>query len=272
MEQAQQVIGAEAVVLSVQRIGSGSMRLFELTAADPSTAAGYRAERRPEPDRPKIPIDVGWEDAKVERAKRPIVLALVGPTGAGKTTTIAKLANHPDVFRGCAVGLICLDTYRVGGIEQARIYAEISGLPMEVAYESGEIEGVLRRLNDRAVLLVDTPGRGPRGKEDVASTIALIQRLRPSEVHLTIPAGLHPRQIQRQIAAYRPFGITHLLATKIDECPEDDGLFRIAKDQGLSVRWFTDGQEVPMDLCWTSRSRPDLIRELRLAAGLVEVG
>jgi flagellar biosynthesis protein FlhF len=176
------------------------------------------------------------------------VVALVGPTGSGKTTTIAKLANHPQAFGGARVGLLCLDTYRIGGVEQSRQYAELSRLPLEVAWDAADVGRALRRLRDCAIVLVDTPGRGPRAAADLRETQVRLLELAPDEVHLVVPAGLQPALARRLVSAHLPLGVTHLLPTKLDEFPDERGAFELARQFALPMRWVTDGQEVPRDL------------------------
>jgi flagellar biosynthesis protein FlhF len=247
--QARAALGPDAVMLGVRRLGP---RRFELTAAvadasAPLSAPAPRPARRAlapaltslTPRRPGGPGRITGE---------PVVIALVGPTGAGKTTTVAKLANHPEVFGGWSAGLISLDTYRVGAIEQSRIYAELSGLPLEVAYEEAEVDVARARLARCEVVLVDTAGRSPRRRDDLAATRRALERLAPVEVHLVLPAGLLASHARRMLEEYRPLGVTHVLATKVDECPDDRNVFTLAADQGLPMRWATTGQEVPNDL------------------------
>lgn len=179
---------------------------------------------------------------------RPQVIALVGPTGAGKTTTIAKLANHPQAFAGRRAGLLCMDTYRIGGVEQARQYAELSRMPFEVVWDVKEIARALRRMRECDVVLVDTPGRGPRAEADLRETHQRLLALAPAEVHLVLPAGQQPALARRVLAAHLPLGVTHLLPTKLDEYPDERGLFELAREYGLPMRWLADGQEVPRDL------------------------
>ena len=244
--QARSTLGPDAVVLAVRRRGAR----FELEAdagsaavepVRPRTAAPRAATNGREADTMRPPL-------RARNSGGPAVLALVGPTGAGKTTTIAKLANHPAVFRGLAVGLLSLDTYRIGAVEQSRIYAELSGLPLEVVYEEAEIRDALRRLRDRDVVLVDTPGRSPRRRQDVAALQAQLGCLAPLETHLTLPAGLQAAHARELLAAHRGLGVTHLIATKLDECPGDLVPFELALDHGLRMRWVANGQEVPRDL------------------------
>jgi flagellar biosynthesis protein FlhF len=245
---AQTVIGPEAMVVSARRGPRG--RGYELVVADPATAAAQAPPRRKAPARPPAPRATlcTMSPFKPGAGSRPVVLALVGPTGAGKTTTIAKLANHPEVAAGRKVGLLCLDTYRIGAVEQLRIYAEISHLPLEVVYQAGELPAALDRLAHCDLILVDTAGRGPAGRADAVSTQQQLRRLRPTEIHLVLPAGLQGALRARIVAEHKARGITHLLATKMDECPEDRSLFNLAVQTGLPMRWLTDGQDVPRAL------------------------
>jgi flagellar biosynthesis protein FlhF len=106
----------------------------------------------------------------------------------------------------------------------------------------------MRRLRDRDVILVDTPGRGPARLGDLADVRRVLAPLKPAEVHLVLPAGLQPRLARRLAASHRALGLTHLVATKLDECPDDTVVFDLAAELGLPMRWCTDGQEVPADL------------------------
>lgn len=179
---------------------------------------------------------------------RPPVVALVGPTGVGKTTTLAKLATHPLAFGGRSVGIIGMDTYRVGAVEQLETYAELAGLPCEVVHVEADLDHALVRLLECDIILVDTPGRGPRQVEDLGTVRRWLARLAPDEVHLALPASSMPQALRRTIAEFASFGVTHALGTKLDECPHDARVFDVVAREGMMMRWFTDGQEVPADL------------------------
>ncbi len=138
LARAEAALGPDAVVVAVRPAPDGG-RCLELVAADPGSLGRRLAPRSGEDPGPDLP-------AGPARAAGPLVIALVGPTGAGKTTTIAKLATHPEAFGRHRVGLLCLDTYRIGAVEQSRVYAELGGFPLEVAYEVSELDACLHRL------------------------------------------------------------------------------------------------------------------------------
>ncbi len=250
--QAHAVLGADAVVLSVRRAGrDGGSLQYELVAADPDTAAETRRSVAGAPAASAPPKQTTSPHVVLQRMRmegRPAVFALVGPTGSGKTTTIAKLANHPDVFAQNTVGLICLDSYRIGGVEQLGIFADLSHLPMEVVYDSKDIPRAFKKLRQCDVILVDTAGRGPRARSDMEQTAIVLRRLEPVEVHLVLPAGVRAEVLRRVVRNHAEFALTHVLVTKTDEDPTDRVPFELARECRLPVRWLTNGQEVPTDL------------------------
>jgi flagellar biosynthesis protein FlhF len=252
LARARQSLGSEAEILAVRTLrGPAGAPVYQVLATDTETAAAER--RRMAPDggsHPLLKSSPTPDDfaRRREPAAGPRVVAFVGPTGVGKTTTIAKLATHPEFFRRKRIGLLCLDTYRVGAVEQIRTYADIAGLPLEVIYDSTDLGPALNRLADRDLVFIDTPGRGPRLHSDRQQVRQWLSQVVADEIHLVLPAGLQPELVRRTIESYRPQGITHLLATKLDEAPDDWTLFDLAAEARLPMRWLSDGQEVPRDL------------------------
>ena len=185
--------------------------------------------------------------ASVASTERPLVVALVGPPGGGKTTTAVKLALNPFAYGGRSVGLLTLDTFRAAGIEQLGIFAEIAGIPLEIAYTAEDVDGAIDRLGDRDVVIIDTPGRGT-GDRTRTELRALLAAASPNEVHLVLPAGLRSDVAMAARDAHRWCGVTHLLLTQVDEVPGRSGISELRHQLGLPVRWTASGQEVPSDL------------------------
>jgi flagellar biosynthesis protein FlhF len=242
MARASSEIGPDAVVLSVRKVTDYRGKPeFELLAADPQTAEEEHRQAILPSGHPLASIGM----APSTPPDRPLVIAFVGPTGSGKTTTIAKVANHPEIFGPRIVGFICLDTYRVGAMEQLKIFAALSKVAVATVFESKDIPRALRKLRDCEVILIDTPGRGPAFSSDAEAAHALLRLLHPDEVHLTLPAGLRTPVARAIFAGHRPCGLTHLIATKLDECPEDASAYTLASEFELPMRWVTDGQAIP---------------------------
>jgi len=187
---------------------------------------------------------------------RPVVIALVGPTGAGKTTTAAKLCRNAAAFAGRRVGIITLDGFRARALGQFRSYPGLSPYPMAAVFTRDEVRPALKRLRGVDAILVDTPGHGPRGREDAVRIRECLWALRPDEVHFVLPAGLSTAAGLRAFGEARAFSPTHLLPTKLDEYPEDVAILSLARRLGLAMRWVADGQRVPGDLRPFTLSEP----------------
>jgi len=245
-------LGPDAVVVHVHEIHRpDGTNAFELLAGD--GVVGRAPPRRRYVTVANATRVSGFaptlDDLRPVRADRPVVVAVVGATGAGKTTTIAKLATHPRVFGRFDTGLMTLDTFRVGAVDQIRTYADIAALPLEVVEQDADLPGAMERLGTRDVILVDTPGWSPRDVRGAEAIAGILQRLGPDEVHLALPASTDVAGVIRVLHQYRAFGITHLLPTKVDENDgATPGPFRVAADERMPIRWMADGQRVPVDL------------------------
>lgn len=176
------------------------------------------------------------------------VVALVGPTGVGKTTTIAKLAANYRLLEHRRVGLITVDTYRIAAVEQLRTYADIIDLPMEVVATPREMRQAVARLSDLDLVLIDTAGRSPSDEVRVQELRAFLEESQADEVHLVLSSGASVRQLARNEQAFRATGATALLLTKLDETPALGGLFPWLRDCELPVSYLTNGQNVPQDI------------------------
>jgi flagellar biosynthesis protein FlhF len=183
-----------------------------------------------------------------EATKGPRVVALVGPTGAGKTTTIAKLAARWSLQDGKKVGLLTLDTFRVAAVDQIREYATLLGLDLRVACSVQEATRALRAMADKDVILVDTAGRSLYDQAGLTTLRGTLQALGEISVLLAVPAIWDKGTVAEMIARFKMLQPTALAITKIDEARRLDLLSHVFAESGAPVACLTNGQRVPQDL------------------------
>jgi flagellar biosynthesis protein FlhF len=231
---ARQALGDDAMILETRAL-DGRHRGIEIVAAPAADLHALMQLVRPK----RTPGRSGL---------RPRIVALVGPTGAGKTTTVAKLATHADAYGSLRVGLLTLDTHRAAGFEQLQAYADAAGLSCAVAYDSAEAQAALRTMQGNDVIIVDTAGRGPTINASQDQTRSILASLRPDEVHLCVPATMRLDLVERVRADHRAMRPTHAILTKLDEVPSDRTIAALASLLSLPMQWVTNGQNVPRDL------------------------
>jgi len=176
------------------------------------------------------------------------VVALVGPTGVGKTTTLAKLAAHLALNQGRRVALITADTYRIAAVEQLRTYSEIIGVPLEVVYDPSEVRGALASFQDKDLILVDTAGRSPRNRAHMNELKAYLDVLEPSETYLVLSLTCSHRDASMIVDHYLPMGFDHFLFTKWDEAVAPGLIYNIVHKYKRPLSYVTNGQNVPDDI------------------------
>lgn len=196
-----------------------------------------------------IPIEkVKDSSFKDQNTMTPKVIFLVGTTGVGKTTTIAKLAAKYHLLDGKKVGLITIDTYRIAAVEQLKTYAEIINIPLEVAFDSTDYQKALRRFDDMDIVFVDTAGRSQHNLIQVRELSEFIETKKPNEIHLVISATSKLEDCKSIIAAFMPLGVTHIIYSKADETIEHGSLFDLIRVAKVPVSFVANGQRVPEDL------------------------
>jgi flagellar biosynthesis protein FlhF len=196
---------------------------------------------------------------------RPLTIALIGPTGVGKTTTLAKLAASFKLRHQRHVGLVTCDTYRIAAVDQLRTYASIIGLPLEVALTPGEMNRAAQRLSDCDVVLIDTAGRGPNDTARLGELQQVLAAADPHEVHLVLSSTASERVLLREAEAFAEVGADRIVLTKLDEAVSFGVLVNVMQSVGKALSFITTGQEVP-DHIEEGRSRR--LAELVLGAEL----
>lgn len=186
------------------------------------------------------PIDPGGEGCRV--------VALVGPTGVGKTTTLAKLAANFRLRDGVRVGLVTVDTYRTAAVEQLRTYAEIIDLPMEVVETPEQMPAAIDRFADLDLVLIDTAGRSPRDAGRIEELRSLLAAASPDETHLVLGVNATSRGLLSAVERFAATGPTSLLLTKLDEAAGLGHVAEVVDAARLPVSYLTDGQSVPEDI------------------------
>jgi len=176
------------------------------------------------------------------------VIALVGPTGVGKTTTLAKLAAKFALEQGKKVALVTADTYRIGAVEQLRTYARIMGMPLEIALSPEEVGAGVEKHADKDVVLIDTVGRSQRNQDHLTELKSFLDAAGVHETHLVVAASLSS-EIQREVVeSFKLFSPSRLVITKLDESPDRGCLVNLPLRTGLGISCVTDGQNVPQDI------------------------
>lgn len=191
------------------------------------------------------------------------VAALVGPTGVGKTTTIAKLAANYRLREKRSVGLITVDTYRIAAVEQLRTYADIIDLPMEVVSTPREMREAVERLRGLDLILMDTAGRSPRDEIKLQELKAFLSEASADEVHLVLSGVAGERTLVQTAQRFRDVGTTSIIFTKLDEAGGLGNLLPVLRESGLPLSYLTNGQNVPDDIEVATAERfADLILEI----------
>ncbi len=208
-------------------------------------------------------IDVAGE-LKLTRGKTRI-LALAGPTGVGKTTTLAKLAAHAALQLRAGVALITLDTYRIAAVEQLKTYAKIMEIPIQVALTLNELRQAVQFHQDKELILIDTAGHSQRDAAHMDNLRQFLADQDDIEVHLALSATTKSSDLNDIIARFEQLKPGCLVFTKLDETNSYGALFTQIVKSKKPVSFVTTGQNVPEDLEFASR---DLLAGLFMGRAL----
>ncbi len=176
------------------------------------------------------------------------VVALVGPTGVGKTTTIAKLAANFRLRDNIKMGLITVDTYRIAAVEQLRTYAEIIDLPMKVVSTPREMQMALDEMVGLDLVLIDTAGRSPSDDLKIQELESLFRDIAIDEIALVMSMTSSVRTLEAIAERFKVARPTSMILTKLDEAPVMGSLLTLSQKVKLPIQYLTTGQDVPDDI------------------------
>lgn len=176
------------------------------------------------------------------------VIFFIGPTGVGKTTTIAKLAANYSLEKGLNIGLISADTYRIAAVEQLRVYSDILNTPLEVIHSPNEIHGAIERLNNQDIIMVDTAGRSHKNRQHLQELKLLLNEVENKSIYLVISSTTKNSDLKDILDAYNFLKDYKIIFTKLDEVSSYGSILNIAMTEPEHLSYITTGQSVPDDI------------------------
>lgn len=185
---------------------------------------------------------------QLNNTKTQAVIALVGPTGVGKTTTIAKLAANYTLLAKQKVALVTADTYRIAAVEQLKTYGEIIGVQVDVVFTPSELKAAMEKNRNKDLVLLDTAGRNHRNNMQMSELKSFINAAAPDEVYLVLSVTTNMKDIKDIIRTYEDVGFTKLVFTKLDETSCYGTILNAAVLTGKALSYVTVGQNVPDDI------------------------
>lgn len=202
---------------------------------------------------------------EIDRESKGGVVFLVGPTGVGKTTTIAKLAANMSFVDRKEVALITLDTYRISAAEQLRTFAEIIGIPITVVFDPVDLPEAIEKYKNRDVIFVDTAGRSPYNGSQMEELQEYIDIGRPDEIILVLSITTDSSALVQIYRQFEKIGVDKLIFTKLDETFHYGPILNILYEVGKPIAYLTTGQNVPDDI-----EVPDTLKLARMILKGVE--
>lgn len=191
-------------------------------------------------------------DAAAKENRR--IIMLIGPTGSGKTTTVAKLASMA-IKEGKKVAMISLDTYKIGAAEQIRIYSRMIGIPLDIVANRDSFRKSVGRFSDRDVILVDTTGQNPRDAEYISNLNNIYEMGMPIETQLLLSTSSDCSFLMDTHKYYNPLPIDFMAFTKTDEAVKLGAIYNLCRLYQKPVAYITTGQRVPGNIEFVDSKR-----------------
>ena len=174
---------------------------------------------------------------------------LIGPTGVGKTTTLAKLAANLQIKQRHRVGLVTLDTYRIAAVDQLKRYADIIGSPLRVVSSAEDLREAAQSMHSKCeFILIDTAGRSPKDTLKLNELRGILSAVEPDEVHLVVSATASEKCLELAATKFGEVRTDKLIFTKLDEASNIGVVLNVLRRLNKGISYITTGQDVPDDI------------------------
>ncbi len=185
---------------------------------------------------------------EINRKKKPYKIAFVGPTGVGKTTCIAKLATLSKIIHKLDVGIISLDTYRLGAIDQLRVFSEVIKIDLLVAYQPSDMNDILNQFRKKDIVFIDTAGRSQKRNDQLKSTKEFTDTAGVDETYLVLPSTNTTKNLYDIADRFSLFNYNAFIFTKIDEAVAFGNILNLVTKFDKPIMYLTNGQVIPDDI------------------------
>jgi len=188
------------------------------------------------------------KNLELQKNNKTKVVSVVGPTGVGKTTCIAKLAIIAKLLHNLDVGLISVDTYRLGAIDQLRIFSEVSNIDMLIAYEPEEMPGLLSSFRNKDIVFIDTAGRSQKRNDQLVKTKKYLENIKVDETFLALSSTNSTKNLFDTAEKFKVFNYDSFIFTKIDEGVSFGNILNVVTNFNVPVSFLSNGQVIPDDI------------------------
>jgi len=188
------------------------------------------------------------KDFAVKERNAGKVISIVGPTGVGKTTCIAKLAAISKIIHNLDIGIISIDTYRLGAIDQLRIFSEISNVDMLVAYEPEDMPQLIEKLKHKDLIFIDTTGRSQRNLDELNKMKEFFNDIRIDETYLALSLTSAMKNLHDAAEKFEMFDYDSFIFTKVDEAVTHGNMLNLSYRYQKPIVYITNGQIIPDDI------------------------
>ncbi|PKM89936.1 MAG: flagellar biosynthesis protein FlhF [Firmicutes bacterium HGW-Firmicutes-12] len=185
---------------------------------------------------------------KKGKTRKPKIYAMVGPTGVGKTTTIAKIAAMYALMEKKKVAFVTVDTYRIAAVEQLKTIGDIMNVPVYVVYSLNQLEQCLMGIADSDIVFIDTAGRSHKNELQIEELSNYLEIAKPDEIFLALSCTSKYEDMQNILNVYKELDITRLIFTKLDETSYYGSIYNILNKTNYPLAYFTTGQSIPDDI------------------------